>query len=615
MERTTTPRELMRQFTAGAIGRRDFVRRATALGFSASAIAGFLAACGGTSTATTAPAASTAPVTATTASSSTTTTAATTTAAGGASSTAGAQATRPAGTAASGGAAPATGGGGLGSASKGPFGTGGGLGPGATKRGGGGTLKILYWQAPTTFNPHLNQGTKDSDIARVVYEPLADYGPDDTLVPFLADGIPSLDNGQVAKDGKSVTWKLKSGVKWSDGQPFTAKDVVFTWQYVTNEKTAAVTIENFNGVEKVEAIDDTTVKISFKEPTPGWYIPFVGYYGLIIPEHIFKEGIGESAKNFAGNLKPVGTGPYRATNFAPGDSASLEINPNWRDANGPFFDKIEWKGGGDAVSAARAVLQTGDYNIAWNLQIEQSVLNQLTGSGAKGKVGFQNGFGVERIYINLTDPNKEIDGERSSVKAPHPFFADKAVRQAFTLAADRKTIAEVLYGPAGDPTAAFLNSPESLTNKDLPWEFNLDKAGKALDAAGWTKSGQYRAKGGVPMKVLFQTTINTLRQKEQELIKDSLEKLGVQTELKSIDSGVYFSSDAGNPDTAAHFYADLEMLTTNPDTPDPQAFFGAFTTAQIPSKANGWGFGNTPRYQNPEYDKLVAQSKSEMDPV
>ncbi len=121
-------------------------------------------------------------------------------------------------------------------------------------------------------------------------------------------------------------------------------------------------------------------------------------------------------------------------------------NSNYRStANGPFYDKIEWKGGGDAVSAARAVLQAGDYNIAWNLQIEQAVLNQLTGSGAKGKVGFQNGFGVERIYLNLTDPNKEVDGERSSIKAPHPFFADKAVRRAFATAIDRKTIASVVH--------------------------------------------------------------------------------------------------------------------------------------------------------------------------
>jgi len=368
-------------------------------------------------------------------------------------------------------------------------------------------------------------------------------------------------------------------------------------------------------VSKVEALDDYTVKVTFGAPTPGWYVPFVGYYGMILPQHYFKAGQGTNAQNFGGNLKPIGTGPYRAVNFAPGDSASFEINPNWRNPNGPFFDRIDWKGGGDAVSAARAVLQSGDYNLAWNLQVEQSILSQLTASGAKGKVDFQNGFGVERIYFNFTDPNKETDGERSSVKNPHPFFADKAVRQAFTKGVDRKTIAESLYGPAGDPTAAFLNSPASLVNPNLTWTFDLDAAGKALDAAGWAKSGQYRAKNGVPMKVVFSTTINPLRQKEQQLIKDGFEKLGCQTELKSVDSAIFFASDAGNIDTAAHFYVDLEMYTTNPDTPDPQAFFGSFTIAQIPNKANGWGLNNAPRYQSADYDKLVAQSKGEMDPA
>ncbi len=613
------PQDLMRQFTNGTLGRRAFITRAAALGFSASAIAGFLAACGGDTTATVAPttasSASTAP-TAATGGASVAPTAAATAASGGGAGVA--TATRAGATPGSAGATPpAGGGGGLGSASKGPLAAGGGIGPAPQKRGGGGTMKILYWQAPTTFNPHLNQGTKDSDFARVVYEPLADYGPDDTLVPFLADSIPSIENGLLASDGTSVTWKLKQGVKWSDGQPFTAQDVVFTWQYVTDEKTAAVTIENFNGVSKVEAIDDHTVKVTFGAPTPGWYIPFVGYYGMVLPQHFFKDGQGINAQNFAGNLKPIGTGPYKAVNFAPGDSATFDINPNWRNATGPFFDQIEWKGGGDAVSAARAVLQTGDYNIAWNLQVEQAILSQLTASGAKGKVDFQPGFGVERIYFNFTDPNKEdpTTGERSSIKNPHPFFADKAVRQAFTKSIDRKTMAESLYGPAGDPTAAFLNSPASLMNPALTWTFDLDAAGKALDAAGWAKSGQYRAKNGVSMKIVFSTTINPLRQKEQQLIKDSFEKLGCQTELKSVDSSIFFSADAGNIDTASHFYVDLEMYTTNPDTPDPQAFFGSFTIAQIPNKANGWGLNNTPRYQNPDYDKLVAQSKAEMDPT
>ena len=95
----------------------------------------------------------------------------------------------------------------------------------------GGKLNILYWQAVTILNPHLASGTKDFEAASVILEPLATYNQNDELVPYLAAEIPTLENGGVAPDGMSVTWKLKEGVLWSDGTPFTADDVVFTWQY------------------------------------------------------------------------------------------------------------------------------------------------------------------------------------------------------------------------------------------------------------------------------------------------------------------------------------------------------------------------------------------------
>ncbi len=111
-----------------------------------------------------------------------------------------------------------------------------------TKRGGGGTLKMLYWQGPTLLNPHFAIGGKDFDASRLFYEPLARWNADGDMVPILAVEIPSLDNGGLSEDGKSVTWKLKQGVTWHDGQPFTADDCVFNWEYATDTETAAVTI-------------------------------------------------------------------------------------------------------------------------------------------------------------------------------------------------------------------------------------------------------------------------------------------------------------------------------------------------------------------------------------
>ncbi len=130
-----------------------------------------------------------------------------------------------------------------------------------TKAGGGGTLKLLWWQGPTLLNPHFAVGTKDQDGSRLFYEPLAAWDSNAELRPVLAAELPSVANGGLAEDGTHVIWKLKQGVTWHDGQPFTADDVVFNWAYASDPATACTTIGNYNYV-KAEKIDDYTVKVS-----------------------------------------------------------------------------------------------------------------------------------------------------------------------------------------------------------------------------------------------------------------------------------------------------------------------------------------------------------------
>ncbi len=199
------------------------------------------------------------------------------------------------------------------------------------------TLKLLYWQAPTILNPHLAQGNKDFEASRITYEPLASFDKDGKVVPFLAAEIPSLENGGVAKDGKSVTWKLKQGVKWSDGKPFTAADVVFTYQFVSNPAVGATTAANYQAVKSVEALNDYTVKINFQEPNPAWSLPFISSNGSIIPRHIFEKYNGSNTREAPANLLPVGTGPYKVVDFKPGDTVVYEANSFFREANKPFF--------------------------------------------------------------------------------------------------------------------------------------------------------------------------------------------------------------------------------------------------------------------------------------
>jgi len=478
------------------------------------------------------------------------------------------------------------------------------------------TLKLLYWQAPTILNPHLSTGFKDSEASRITLEPLASFDNNGKMVLFLAAEEPTSENGGVAADGKSVTWKLKQGVKWSDGTPFTAADVVFTYEFVTNPDVGSTTGGTYEIIESVEALDDYTVKINFKDVNPAWSQVFVGNEGMILPKHIFADFNGANARQAPGNLMPVGTGPYQAVEFKPGDIVVYEANPQFRDADKLGFKRVELKGGGDATSAARAVLQTGDADFAYNLQVEARILEELEAAG-KGKVVANFGGESERILINYTDPNQATGtGERSSLQFPHPFLTDKKVRQAFALAIDKDVIAQQLYGATGKATANFLIAPPQYNSNNTSYQFNLEPAASLLDEAGWQDSNNngIRDKNGVEMKVLFQTSVNPLRQKTQEVVKQGLKSLGVEVELKSVDATVFFSSDPTNDDTIGHFYADLEMYTTGNTNPDPTAYMKSYTCKEIPQQKNNWAGQNHARYCNPKYDALWQQAITELDP-
>ncbi|HKX09968.1 MAG TPA: peptide ABC transporter substrate-binding protein [Stellaceae bacterium] len=483
-----------------------------------------------------------------------------------------------------------------------------------TKAGGGGALKLLWWQAPTLLNPHFAVGTKDQDASRIFYEPLAGWDADGNLVPFLAAEIPSQQNGGLADDGKSVVWKLKQGVKWHDGQPFTADDCVFNWQYAGDPASATYDVATYKDIQ-VEKIDDHTIKVLFKKPTPFWPDPFVGTRGMILPKHLFEAYKGDKSRDAPANLKPVGTGPYKFVDFKPGDVVLAEINKDYHVANRPHFDTVEMKGGGDAVSAARAVLQSGEYDYSWNLQVEDEILRKLE-AGGKGHVIVLEGGSIEHIQINFTDPWTEVDGERSSLKTKHPTLSDKAVRDALNLLVDRGSVEKFIYGRAGVATANFLNNPPRFRSKNTKWEFNIDKANKILDDAGWKRgSDGIREKDGKKLHFVYQTSINEPRQKNQAIVKQACQKAGIDVELKSVAASVYFSSDAGNPDTYPHFYTDIQMFTTSMTEPDPALFMNRFTSWEMATKENKWQGQNVVRWRNDDYDKAYRAAEGELDPV
>ncbi len=483
-----------------------------------------------------------------------------------------------------------------------------------TQAGGGGVLKLLYWQAVTLLNPHFAIGTKDQEGSRIFYEPLAGWDADGNLVTALAAELPTKENGGLAEDGRTVIWKLKQGVKWHDGKPFTADDVVFTWEYARMPETSAVSIGSYKDV-KVEKVDDFTVRVAFSKPTPYWADAFVGVNGMILPKHLFADYMGAKSRDAPTNLKPVGTGPYMFVDFKPGDMVLAKRNPDYHVANRPHFDTLEVKGGGDAVSAARAVLQTGEYDYAWNKQVEDEILQRLE-AGGKGKVSINQSGNVEFIMLNSTDPAVEVDGERASPKTRHPLFSDPAVRQAINLLIDRASIGKFIYGRTGTATANFLNNPERFRSPNTKFELSIEKANAILEAAGWKKGADgIRAKDGKPLKFVYQTSINAPRQKTQAIVKQACQKAGIDVELKSVVASVFFSSDTANPDTYPHFYADAQMYNTTMPQPDPQIFMNQFTTWELATRENKWQGRNVSRWQNKEYDATYKQAEQELDIV
>jgi peptide/nickel transport system substrate-binding protein len=482
-----------------------------------------------------------------------------------------------------------------------------------TRRGGGGALKILLWQAPTLLNPHFAGGNSNREASRIFHEPLAGWDKDGNLRPMLATSIPNRADGTLAADGKSVVWKLKRGVTWHDGRPFTADDVVFTWEYARNPATATITTGTYKDI-LVEKIDDYTVIVKFADPTPFWAQAFVGANDMILPRHAFKDYVGANSRDAPANLIPIGTGPYICTGFKPGDSVSGVINPAYHLDNRPFFDSIFVKGGGDAVSAARAVLQTGEYDFAWNMQIEDEILARLE-KGGKGRVVITNGGGIEHIRLQSADPWTEVDGERSSLKTRNPLLSDPAVRRALALLVDKASIEKFIYGRTGQATANYVDYPERFRSRTTTYEFNPDKAAVLLEKAGWLKGADgIRVKDGKRLKLGFQTSINQPRQKTQAIVKQAAQKAGIEMELKTIVSSVYFSSDVGNPDTGGKFYNDLEMHTSYSGA-DPETFLRSFVSWDVAQKENKWSGRNSTRWQSKEYDALFKSATLELDPA
>lgn len=472
-------------------------------------------------------------------------------------------------------------------------------------RGAGGELRILVPQGASALSVHNATGGKDIAAGSIISEPLLAYAPDTSLVANLVTEVPSLENGLLAADLSTVTFTLLPGVVWSDGQPFTADDVVFTWEWNVDEANGSIDRTSWELLASVEAVDELTVLATFASPTIGWFQPFGSNIGVIYPRH-FWDGKDAAAANIKFASAPIGTGAFVLESLAPNDEVIYSVNESYREANKPFFSRVILKGGGDAPSAVRAVTTTADWDLAFTLQIDSTALEAALGD--QGAVYGPPGTGVEKIQFNFSDPNMEVDGQRSQKDTPHPFLTDKAVRQAIALGINRQILSDNLYAgePSEPPGRNILAGMDIYNSPNTTWAYDPEAAAALLDEAGWVLDGDFREKDGVRLSLRYVTTTAEVRQKVQAVVKDNLADLGFDVELVAIEGGAFFDGSAGNDQNFTHFYSDMQQYTDGATSAFPvnymKYWYAGPDGEYIAQAENGYTGTNKTRYSNADYD-------------
>jgi ABC-type transport system substrate-binding protein len=202
------------------------------------------------------------------------------------------------------------------------------------------TITLGIYQEPENLNTYIGVQTVITYVHKPFAEYLIDVNEKGEYFPVLAAEIPTVENGGVSKDGLTITYKLRKGVKWSDGAPFTSADVKFTWEAVTNPKNLVKSKSGYDLIQSVETPDEHTAVVKYKE----FYAPFLTRFSPVLPKHIL--GKLENINDAPYNRMPVGTGPFMVTEWASGNYIAMAKNPHYRDADKVKIDKLFFKPGG-----------------------------------------------------------------------------------------------------------------------------------------------------------------------------------------------------------------------------------------------------------------------------
>ncbi|MGE0715878.1 MAG: peptide ABC transporter substrate-binding protein [Alphaproteobacteria bacterium] len=440
-------------------------------------------------------------------------------------------------------------------------------------------------QEPTVFNPLRARIEVDEGVHINIFSALWSLDPKGEMIPQLAAEIPTVANGGVSADGLEWKIKLRPGVLWHDGQPFTAEDVKYTLELIVDPNFPAMLRSGHNLVRDIRVVSPTEITWRMERFFAPYFSALAWTY--IVPKHIL--GAGGDPKDSPFNNKPVGTGPFKWVERRPGDYIMLEANDKFF-GEGPYIERLVFKYVPDLT-----VLKT---------QFQTGAIDHI---------------GLQGITADNYEEAKKYPGRQVTV-APLPFleaivlnndrpiFKDPAVRQALYLGMDKATIVKDLFYGIPRLTETYLPQESWAYHPNLPQhKYDPAQAKKLLDDAGWKPgAGGVREKDGMKLAFSNSTTAgNHLREQTQQFLQQSWQQIGVAMTIKNFPPAVMWGDfwRKGQFDTA--MAGSVYTVGADPDSSERLA------STSIPLHT---GTGqNTAAYANKAVDALFEASRSEVD--
>lgn len=465
----------------------------------------------------------------------------------------------------------------------------------------GGKVTIAVWQSPVTLNGLLGTQTVMNVVTNLVTEGMTDVQPDGTRVAALAKDVPTVQNGGVSADGKTITYKLKEKLVFSDGKPIECEDFKFSWQAIMTPNVGIVSTTGYSSIDTIDCPDPATVVVKYKT----FFAPYLTLFNGsdVIPR---SAGDPKGMKDWAFNRKPVGAGPFTIEEWKTDEFIRLKRNDKYREAGKPYLDEVVIRIV-PSSEVAMQLLASGEVDIMWNnTEADTPQLEKMAGV----KISAPLQIGGERLFLNMAE-NKDP----SDPKKPHAILSDVKVRQAIAYGINKQRIIEKLLNNKAKPGSSELNAGYFECKSIQAYPYDAAKAKSLLDEAGWKPGADgIRVKDGNKLRLKYSTTSgNKLREDSQVLVVEDMKAIGIDMFIENAPSSVVIGTwDGGSPRRHGNF--DIIMYTTNAGIDPHSQMVNLWSSANIPSVDNKGGLNYT-RFNNPKADDLLKQASGEPDPA